>query len=340
MATNAEIAKAAGVSPAIVSRIVNGDPTLRVSPDTRKRVLEIVERFDYAPNIAARTLKAAQTGVIALVVHELTSSVYAEIIEGAHKAASEYGKAVLVGEAGNSQHYKSHLETLVAGQGVDGLILQGAGRKTDRTLARAARLKVPTVLLQTGNPENSAVLRLDDEAAGRVATEHLLDRGHRRIGFIGVSEEQLFSEGRRVGWQSALSVHGITPHPQWVVDGGNKFASGAEATLQILKQAPDLTGLVVANVVSAIGVLAKLSDLGRLVPNDFSVIAVHDIPLAEFLRPSLSVVKMPLEELGQQAVRMVCDVQDKQPVTTGLSIVGATEPIVIARQSTNRALSD
>ena len=102
MATNADIAKAAGVSPAIVSRIVNGDETLRVSAETRARVLRLIDEMDYAPNIAARSLKAAKTGVIALIVHDLTSSVYAEIIAGAHEGALDFGKAVLVGEASQS----------------------------------------------------------------------------------------------------------------------------------------------------------------------------------------------------------------------------------------------
>ena len=131
----------AGVSPAVVSRIVNNDETLRVSAETRARVLKVIEETDYSPNIAARTLKAAKTGIIALVVHDLTSSVYSEIIAGAYAAAHAFGKTVLVGEAGALARGQSHLGAWISGGGVDAVILQGAGTDTDRTLARAARAR-------------------------------------------------------------------------------------------------------------------------------------------------------------------------------------------------------
>lgn len=339
MTTNADIAKAAGVSPAIVSRIVNGDKTLRVSDKTRERVLALVKELDYSPNIAARTLKASKTGVIALVVHDLTSSVYAEIIEGAHKAAATYGKAILVGEAGARANDNSHLEALISGRGVDGLILQGAEKEMDKTLERAARHKMPTVLLQTGDPQKATVIQLDDQHAGRAATEHLLERGHRAIGYIGISDGLLFSDGRKAGWQQALRAKGIDPQPNWCTLGGNKFEGGVQATADLLRKAPDITGIVVGNIVSAIGVLAELHDQGRNVPEDISVIAVHDIPLAEYLRPSLSVVKMPLNALGQTAVKSLCEAEEKTELSPQLIRVDHWGPIVIARKSTDKFIN-
>ena len=334
MVTNAKIAKAAGVSPAIVSRIVNRDPTLRVSDATRLRVQELVDKWDYSPNVAARALKATQIGVIALVVHDLTSSVYAEIINGAHRAATKFGKTILVGEASTSHEKKSHLEAIISGRGVDGLILQGAETESDRTLERAAVSKVPFVLLQAGNPKKHPVVRLDDEAAGRYATRHLLDLGHRRIGFIGVSRKLAFSADRLFGWQKELDADGVTVDPNWSEQGGNNFEGGAEAVKQLLNRSPELTCVVVANVVSAIGVLAALHDLGRKVPEQISVIAVHDIPLTEFLRPSLTVVKMPLDLLGEVAVNMLCNVAPGQSIQPGLNFVTDRDPVIVARQST------
>ncbi|MEM6384504.1 MAG: LacI family DNA-binding transcriptional regulator [Pseudomonadota bacterium] len=330
MATNADIAKAAGVSPAIVSRIVNGDKTLRVSAETRARVLRHIQEMDYSPNVAARSLKASSTGVIALIVHDLTSSVYAEIIAGAHEAALAYGKAVLVGEANESASGQSHLEDLVAGRGVDGIILQGAGTRFDRTLERAARHGVPTVLLQAGDPLTNRVVRLDDEAAGRVATEHLLSLGHTHIGYIGVADELLFSGDRKHGWQRALADAGIEPQDGWSTDGGNKFAPGADAIRELLRRDPQLTGVVVANVASAIGVSAALQDLGKRIPDDFSMIAVHDIPLADYLRPALTVIRMPLRQLGSVAIEEVTG----GGTTPGVVCVDGAGPELIERAST------
>jgi LacI family transcriptional regulator len=331
MATNADIAKAAGVSPAIVSRIVNSDPSLRVSEDTRARVLRLIEELDYSPNLAARNLKSSSTGVIALVVHELTSSVYSEIIAGAHEAAYRFGKTVLVGEANEATSERGHLEDLVAGKGVDGIILQGAGTKFDKALERAARQGVPTVLLQAGDPAKNTVVRLDDEAAGQTATKHLIGLGHTNIGFIGVAEDMLFSSGRQAGWADTMRAHGLPMLDRWSVCGGNKFDRGSAAVEQLLQQAPEITGIVVANVVSSIGVMAKLHDLKYSVPQDISLVAIHDIPLAEYLRPALTVVRMPLRDLGSLALQQVVD----QSTQKGTVLANATEPRLIARSTTS-----
>ncbi len=331
MATNADIAKAAGVSPAIVSRIVNSDPNLRVSNETRARVLRLIEELDYSPNLAARNLKSSSTGVIALVVHELTSSVYSEIIAGAHEAAYKFGKTVLVGEANDATAERGHLEDLVAGKGVDGIILQGAGTRFDKALERAARQGVPAVLLQAGDPAKNTVVRLDDEAAGRTATEHLIDLGHTNIGFIGVADDMLFSGGRQAGWAGAMAAHGLPAHDHWSACGGNKFDRGSAAVEQLLKQAPELSAIVVANVVSSIGVMAKLHDLNYAIPKDISLVAIHDIPLAEYLRPALTVVRMPLRDLGSLALEQVVD----PPLPKGIVLANAVEPILISRSTTS-----
>lgn len=336
MATNADIAKAAGVSPAIVSRIVNNDETLRVSAQTRARVLRIIEEMDYSPNVAARNLKAASAGVLALIVHDLTSSVYAEIIAGAHEGALNFGKAVLVGEANVVAAGPSHLETLIAGRGVDGVILQGAGTRFDRALERANRHDVPIVLLQSGDAKKNRVVRLDDVAAGRAATDHLLDLGHRRVGFIGVDGDLLFSEGRAKGWREALTARGITPDPSWQVDGGNKFPSGEAAAHKLLDRKQSLTALVVANVASCLGVNAALHDLNVRVPQDLSVIAIHDIPLANYLRPALTVIRMPLRDLGKRAVHEVCNAT----VGTGVAVADLEPPELIVRATTQPLLPE
>lgn len=331
MAKNSEIAKAAGVSPAVVSRIVNQDSSLRVSAETRSRVLKLIDEMDYAPNTAARSLKSSKAGALALVVHDLTSPVYAEIVVGAQRAAARHGKALLLGEATDLGDGRSPMEGLIGGGGVDGLILQGAGTEMDRALARAARRSVPIVLLQSGDAKGATLIRMEDEKAARLATEHLLSLGHGRIGFLGVSTGLRFSDGRRAGWLEAMQHVSIEPDAAWCGVGGNTYAQGAEAIEAMLAAAPDLTAIVVANVVAAIGALSRLHDLGRRVPADFSVIAIHDIELAAFLRPALTVVRMPLRLLGERAVDVVC--AEGASAQKRITISG-DEPKVVQRDST------
>lgn len=311
MVTNSQIAKAAGVSPAVVSRIVNGDKTLRVSEETRKRVLELVEELGYAPNAAARSLRSAKAGMIALVVHDVTNPVYAEIISGAQHAAAAHGKAVLLGEASGETDGAKRIEELIAGNGIDGLILQGAGTAMDKALARAAQRSVPTVLLQSGKARNATLLRLDDEAAGRLATQHLIDAGHRKIGFLGADDSLQFARFRRQGWRLAHEANNIPSDPEATEHAASTFHEGAIAIGKLLDRKPDLTAVVAANVITAIGALSMLLDRGCNVPRDFSVIGIQDAEIAAVFRPALTIVQMPLHALGETAVNLVCQGKTK-----------------------------
>ena len=330
-----EIAEAAGVSPAVVSRVSNGDPSLRIREETRERVLRTIQRYDYAPNTAAKSLRTAETGLLALVVHDLSNPLHAEIASGARREADRFKKSLLLGEAMEMGDGLGRIEELIAGGGVDGLILQGAGSEHDRALARAARRWMPTVLLQSGETRgNATLLRLEDETAGRMATECLLELGHRRIGCLSVARGLPFSDDRRRGWEAALRNVGVLPEKRWQMDAGSAFGTGAWAAAQLLRRAPEVTGLVVASVKAGVGALAALADLGRRVPEDISMVAIHDTELAKFIRPALTVVRMPLGALGAAAVTACCRGGD--PETREIR-VSDPEPEVLWRASAAQA---
>ncbi len=331
MATISDIAKAANVSPAVVSRIVNNDTTLRVSTETRARVQAIIEKLDYAPNAAARSLRSAQSGLLALVVHDLTNPVYSEIVSGAQVAAARWRKAVLLGEVADLGTGLQRIEDLIGGGGVDGIILQGAGTEMDRALARAARRRMPIVLLQSGDVKDATLIRFDDVGAARMATRHLVELGHRNIGFLGVDDQLEFSRDRRDGWTGAMAESGLSVHPDWSEDSGNSYEAGFRAAAVLMARAPELTAIVVANVVAAVGAMACLQDMGRRIPEQLSLIALHDVSLAEFVRPALTVVKMPLRQLGEAAVEAVCA---PDPRSSGTRVIDDPAPQVIVRATT------
>lgn len=307
MVKNSDIAKAANVSTAVVSRIVNGDKTLRVSKETRDRVLRLIDEMNYTPNAAAKSLRSAKAGAIALVVHDVTNPVYAEIISGAEKEAEKFASAVLLGEASGDPARAASIEQLLAAKGIDGLILQGAGTRMDHAIAKAAQRSVPTVLLQSGHGSNATLVRLDDVGAAVMATNHLLDMQHRRIGFIGASDQLQFAAARRRGWKRAHEDRGLAFDASATIDAASSFAEGAKAIARLLRRHPELTAVVVGNVVTAIGVLSRLVDDGYAVPDDFSVVSIQDAEIAEYYRPALTVVRMPLRELGAVAIRTICE---------------------------------
>ena len=331
MATILDIAREANVSPAVVSRIVNGDETLRVSAETRERVLAIIEKLDYAPNAAARSLRSARSGLLALVVHDLTNPVYSEIIAGAQIAAARQRKAVLLGEVADIGAGIHRIEDLIGGGGVDGIILQGAGTEMDRALARAARRRMPIVLLQSGDVKDATLIRFDDAGAARLAAAHLIELGHRNIGFLGVNDELEFSRSRREGWIGAMAESGLAVDPAWCEDAGNGYETGFDAATVLMERAPELTAIIVANVVAAVGVMASLSDRGCRIPEDLSLIALHDMSLAEYVRPALTVVRMPLRQLGEAAVETVCAPETRQ---AGPQVIDDPAPRVVVRATT------
>lgn len=335
MATITETARAAGVSAAVVSRILNGDETLRVRDDTRRRVMEAVEALDFSPNFAAKTLRSAESGLLALVVHDFGNPVYTEIIAGAQHAAAQFGKSVLLGEGGGLAGHASRIRQLIGGGGVDGLMLQGIGSKGDIALVNAARRWMPTVMLQSARASASTLVMLQDEEAARLATSHLLDFGHTRIGCLGTGAGLRISEGRKAGWISAMRKRGHSPQNSWYETAGSSYEIGSRAVARLLDRAPELTAILCCNVNAAVGALARLYDIGKPVPEDLSLVAIHDAPIAEYTRPALTVVKTPLWELGVAAARACCTGRDAQP---GEVLVSAPAPILIQRASA-RSLS-
>ncbi|AEV39711.1 periplasmic binding protein/LacI transcriptional regulator (plasmid) [Pseudovibrio sp. FO-BEG1] len=333
MVTITDIANRAGVSPSVVSRIVNGDKKLRVSAATRARVQAIIEETGYKPNVAARSLRSSETGLLALVVHDITNPVYSEIVAGAQAGASEFDKIILVGEADSLGANVSKIESLIAGGGVDGLILQGAGTELDKAIEHAVSRKIPLVFLQSGDINIAPVLRMDDLLAGKMATQYLIDHGHKNIGVISTKRNLQFSEARLDGWKQAL-VEASLPISESAIAAANpNYESGYHAAKELFEQRPDITAILVSNAMSAVGALAYLNDAGKRVPEDVSVIGINDVNLAEFVRPALTVVKMPLRTMGLEAVRMICS--GKTSSNKKLEILDQA-PLLVERSSVSK----
>ncbi len=330
MAGIADIAKAAGVSTAVVSRVINGDSTLRIAEETRKRVLRTAEELDYAPNAAASSLRSAHSGLIAMVVHDVTNPVYAEILSGAQHKATLQGQAILISEASALDDRASRLLRLIGGGGVDGLILQAAGGVSDLALARAARKKIPTVLLQTELDAEATLLTLPDIEAAELATRHLIELGHTRIGCLATREGLTFTQNRVEGWRTALDAAGLEVESLALGFADPAIDDGRLKTRELLEANPDLTGLVCCNAVSAIGALEAAYQLEIDVPDQLSIVAIHDIEMARHLRVPLTTVKMPLFEMGVRAIEMFA----KRRNNSAGRVAIAQEPILVERSST------
>ena len=310
MPTLTDIARVAGVSPAVVSRVVNQDKTLRISRETLERVKRVVEEQGYTPNRAARALRSSESGLIALMLHDVSNPVYGEIIRGAHSAASAADKAIVISDPSCSPNAATRMVNLIGGRGIDGLILQASQQSSDLVLARAAREKLPTVLLQAELGRDMPVIALPDQLAAEMGTDYLLKKGHRNIACLATAEHLSFTKSRVAGWEKMLQAQmtGTELDPQnnpLVAYSLPTIEGGRCATASLLEKHADFSAMLCCNVVSAIGALDEILDRKLRVPQDIALVAIHDIPLVASLRVPLTTLSMPLFSLGQRAVEEI-----------------------------------
>jgi LacI family repressor for deo operon, udp, cdd, tsx, nupC, and nupG len=297
-----DVARLAGVSTATVSRALRGLPT--VSKTTRDRVLAAATQLGYAASPSASRLAGGKTGAVAVVVPRITRWFFATVVEAAEQALHQGGYDLLLHNLGGSETERQRLlHTSALHKRVDALILvatplQGADFDAVTSLA----LPGVTVSSGTGVPGWPSI-RIDDVAAARTATTHLLQCGHRRIAHISgdPADELAFTThiDRRRGYREALGDAGIVPDPALDVEEEFTVAGGERATAELLRHGTPPTAIFAACDEIAMGAMAALRQAGLKVPEDISVIGIDDHDLAGVV--GLTTVAQPAAEQGRLA---------------------------------------
>lgn len=322
-----DVARDAGVSKSIASRVLNGDPELLVRPATRERIVATARRLNYRPHAAARSLKRAETGALGLLVPPLTNPVYVRIIRGAFDRALERDFVVLLVEDIDPSQAETTSTALLQAGRIDGLIVASAepGHPLIRTLRR---LEVPHVFVNRGVAHSRRNVVVDEARASAAALEHLVGLGHGRIGHVAGPQRLDTAQRRTAGFVAAAASHGLTVE---VEESNFEESGGAGAARRLLERAPDLTALYTSTLSQAVGVYHAVWCLGVDVPGGLSLVGYDDMPLAEYLRPPLTTVRAPLAELGAAAVDALVDqLLGGDP----RNVVIDTEPEVVVRGST------
>ena len=289
-----DVAAVAGVDPSVVSRVLSGDGRLSIRPETRERVLEAAARLDYRPNRAARTLKTARTMALGMVVPDLANPAFSLIALGAEERAASVGYALVV-IRGSVHDRLGDLEGRV-----DGLLVAAATSDVDYQRERFGGL--PAVLVNRREPGEIPSAIVDDEAGSALAVGHLIELGHRRIGHVAGPQNSDTGRRRLAGYRHALAAAGLPADPMLVAESAFDEAAADEAAGRLLSLDARPTALFAANIRIAIGALSAAHRLGVRVPDELSVVGFDDVPLAGYLAPPLTTVRMPLEELGRRAV--------------------------------------
>ena len=330
MPTVHDVGEAAGVTAAVVSRVLNGDETLRVRPETRARVIAAAKALDYTPNTSARALRLASSSAICLVVTDIANPIHAATLQGAQASAARSERVVLLADGEEFIANGDRLRTMVDSRRVDGFVIHLSGAKGDRSLHRLLAPRLPTVVMNSRVGGLAGSVSLDDAAGAQLATEHLLELGHERIAMVtGVAGSDR-SQRREQGVIKALADRGLSLPTEWLVEGGFAASLGHTAGARLLcgRRRP----VVVANVMAAIGVLAAARDLGIVVPTELSVVALLDTWFCEHTAPPLTVVDLPIREMGEAAVDLLVRMIGGKPRES--IVLRDPPPRLIVRRST------
>jgi LacI family transcriptional regulator len=297
-----DVAERAGVSPATVSRVLNGSPTVRA--DYAARVTTAIEELGYRPNRLARNLRRQTAEMIGVVVSDIENPHFTEMVRAVEDVAYERGfRLLLCNTDEEPAKQRAYLEML-AGERVLGVILSPSN-PAGAEIGWVLDLGIPLIAFDrsVADPRADSVVS-DGEGAARIATEHLLAAGHTEIAFIGGLPGVETADSRRAGYEAAMRAARLRVRE---ADGGFRIEGARLATDELLERDPGVTALVIANNLMAIGAMKALAHRGRRVPDDVAIVALDDPFWAELVQPPLTVLAQPVRRMAEVSMRLLLD---------------------------------
>jgi DNA-binding LacI/PurR family transcriptional regulator len=312
LVTIAEVAREAGVGVGTVSRVINGSAAVR--DDTRRRVLDAVDRLGYTPNAAARALSTGRTNRIGVVAPFFTSASVIERLRGVTQVLAGADRQLILFDVEHPEQARACFDALAGGGSVDG-VLSISLCPSAAEIARFSAAGAPVVLVDHGHPTLPSIT-IDDVAGGRLATEHLLALGHERIAFVGDEEHTPYgfssSAARRAGYECALRDAGLEPEPELIARTAPGRVAAGRAALLLLDLEEPPTAVFAASDDQALGVLDAAAEASLPVPEALSVVGFDDVEIARWA--GLTTVAQPLEESGAKGAELVLAAVEGTPV--------------------------
>jgi len=325
-----DVAANAGVSVATAARVLNRDPRLRVRPETRQRVLSAAEALDYRPNRVASGLRTRRTGTIALVLPDPQNLAWGETLRGVERAAAEREYVVVVADAHGPTLDARQLTHFVLEGRMDGLLVAFA-TVVDELVTQIASRGLPLVPINSRSAIVDGSVTMDDTQASALAIDHLVELGHRRIGFLAGRADTDVGRRREVGYREAMARHGLAVAPAWVIPGDYTERQAAASAAEILGQDGRPSAIFTVNLPSALGLRAAARAHDLRIPGDLSIVTMDDHPILEHTDPPLTAVRLPMAEMGMLGARMLIDAVGGAPIT---HVRTSLPPILVVRRST------
>ncbi|GKX29264.1 LacI family transcriptional regulator [Vallitalea longa] len=303
-----DIAEIANVSVATVSRVVN-NKSKGVGEETRKRILELIDQYDFQPSAVARGLVTKKSKIIGLIIPDLTNPFYPKMTKGIEDVAHEHGYNIILCDGNNSKEKEAAYLDFLNEHYVCGIIYNNFHTISNTILNKIMKSSLPLVFIDS-KPETKRCkcVYLDNRKAMYELVEYLILNGHRKIAFITGPLDSYSTNERYKGYINALSDYDMPIDSDLIVQGDYIIKDGYNAVGKLFSQTKDFTVIACCNDLMAIGAMEKLEDMGIDVPEDISVVGFDDIDIASLVRPKLTTVAQPIHEMGREAANMIINI--------------------------------
>lgn len=332
MPTIREVAKHANVSVATISRVVNGNKW--VSDATREKVMQAMKELGYQPNSFAKALATNRSDTIGMVVSDLSGPFFGDMMRHAEDETRKHGKHLIITSGHDTVESESDAINFLMKRRVDALLLHVDALTDEDIIQLCDDNDIPIVLINRLVPElEEQCISLDNDMGGFLATQHLIDLGHRNIACITGPLFKADARARLAGYRRAIEMAGIEYDERLVIESDYQEKGGNSSVERLRRRGVKFTAVVAQNDHMAIGAMNALKAHGMKVPQDVSVVGYDDMVMARYTEPALTTVSIPVAEFGQQAADMAL-------AKLGDKTSGATkqfQPELIVRASTGQA---
>lgn len=324
-----QVAKNAGVSRATASLALRGSPN--ITEATKQKVKASMEQLGYVYDRVAANLRSKTSSTVGLIIMELANPFYSELLVGIHHELDKFGYTVILGTTFDSYAIQERLLSSMLEHRVGGIILSAVPGSPNEPIERFSRLGIPLVLVGRKLPDsNCDYVGVDNQLGGQIAAEYLIQKGHRRIAFLGGFSQLSSRQGRKQGFDFALQKAGLEIDNSLVIESPATREGGVEAIQKILNHPNPPTAVFCYNDTIAIGAMMKMKELGFTPGKDMAIVGFDDIPEAAIFSPKLTTVTSMPRLMGAHAAQLLHSRMEGSDIESQSIIL---QPSLIIRES-------
>lgn len=325
-----DIAKEANVSIASVSRVIN-NKSEGVSKETRERILDIIEKYNYIPSSLARGLVTKKTNIIGLLLPDINNPFFPGIARGVEDAANKNGYNIILCNSDDNQEKERTYIRILKEKCVDGIIYTSALRASNENVGLLKEYNIPFISMdRVIDLENTPYICTNGEEGMYKILEHIIESGHKQIAYIAGIKGAPFNHSRLGGYKKALEKYNIPFNPKLVKYGDYKLEGGKASMEELLDSNTDITAVACENDIMAIGALHVLNNRKIKVPEEISITGYDNIFFTDLTYPKITTVSQPIYEMGFKAVELLMKLINKEDISDEKIIL---KPKIIIKDS-------